>query len=160
MPVTFLLFRMMISPIPSPISLDILLKGRSLLIGNCTINKSILQSMSFLRFHVSWRKLLRKIGRIMLQYPINSMLTMPLLKILPLWRPLLVRKYSLLYSGINWGRFEPSRILKEVRALVYCTRSIWKPRSLRLFELGLETVVIVSTIKLDQNSFINHQKIP
>ena len=83
---------MTISPILFPIWLDILLKDKFSSIGNCTINKFIHQLTCYHHCQDWWRKPSKRTEKIMHQSPISFMLTMLLLRILLLWRQLLVKK--------------------------------------------------------------------
>lgn len=86
---------MTISPIQFQILLDILLKDKFLLIDNYTISKSIHQLTFCPHCPDWWRKLLKKIEKIIHQFLISCMLIMLLPRILLLWRPLLVKKLLL-----------------------------------------------------------------
>lgn len=83
---------MTISPIQFQILQDILLKDKSLSIDNYITNKSIHQLTFCHHCPDWWRKLLKRIEKIIHQFPTSCMLTMLLLRILLLWRQLLVKK--------------------------------------------------------------------
>lgn len=88
----FFLCLMTISPIQFQILQVISPKVKFSSIDNSITNKFIHQSMFYLHFHDWWRKPLKKIDLIMLQFLTNFMLTMLQLKIQQPWRQLLVNK--------------------------------------------------------------------
>lgn len=100
---------MMISPIQFQILLVTLLKDRSLLIDNYITSKSIHQSTFCHHCPDWWKKLLKKIERIIHQFLISCMLTMLLLKILLPWRPLLVKKLLLKKIILTCNSWKDSR---------------------------------------------------
>lgn len=160
MPVNHALFRTTTSPIPFPIWPDTSLKDRSSSIDSSTTSRSILPSTSSPPSPVSWRKLSKRIEKITPPLAISSTLTMPLLRILLPWRLSLVRRYFFFYLGPDWRGSDSFGVPQEIRAWIHCSRSVRIQRSLRLSQLGLETVVTVSQGQPYQDSWQNQGQVP